>query len=299
MQSVPTTQPAPIVVAGREFAFGARSYILGILNVTPDSFSDGGRFVDAEAAVQAGCELVEQGADLVDVGGESTRPGARAVTVEEELDRVLPVIQGLVARGVQTISIDTRKARVAQAALQAGAGLVNDVSGGRFDPELLDVVAAAQVPCVLMHTRDLPERMQQGEIHYEDVVRDVGRWLSLGVDAAVRRGVDSTRIVLDPGIGFGKTVEHNLALTRGLGALRALGHAVLYGSSRKSFLGVLLGGAATVDRLEGTLASVAIAVQHGADILRVHDVASVRRLLAVVDPLVRGLTATAIPANRA
>ncbi|MBN2360063.1 MAG: dihydropteroate synthase [Deltaproteobacteria bacterium] len=261
---------------------------MGVLNVTPDSFSDGGRFDGPQAAIAAGLEMLEQGADIVDVGGESTRPGAPAVAVEQEIARVRPVIEGLRAAGATAISIDTRKAPVARAALDAGAGMVNDVSGGGYDPGLLEVVAAARVPYVVMHTRDIPERMQQGDIVYREVVADVRDWLAHAIERATGAGIARGRIVVDPGIGFGKTVDHNLALTRGLGELRSLGQAVMYGPSRKSFIGHLLGGAPPGDRLEGSLAAVVLGVVYGADLVRVHDVAAVRRALAVADAACRG-----------
>jgi len=286
------TTPAdpPDLVLGRQrLRFGARTYLMGILNVTPDSFSDGGRFEDAASAIAAGRQLLAQGADIIDVGGESTRPGAAAVPVEVEIARVQPVIAGLRAAGVSAISIDTRKAAVARAALAAGASMVNDVSGGGYDPDLLAVVAAAGVPLVVMHSRDIPERMQQGDIHYRDVVAEVRDWLAQAIARAVAAGVDPAQIVVDPGIGFGKTVAHNVALTRGLGELRALGHAVLYGPSRKSFLGHLLGGAPPGDRLAGSLAAAVLGVVYGADLVRVHDVAEVRRALAVADAACRGV----------
>jgi len=279
--------PAPIAVGDVNLVFGARTYIMGVLNVTPDSFSDGGRFADVAAAIDAGVALRAAGADIVDVGGESTRPGAAAVSAEAELARVCPVVEGLRAAGVEAISIDTRKAAVAEAALTAGATMVNDVSGGLFDPALLEVTAGARAPYVAMHSRDIPERMQRGKISYQDVVQDVRAWLVEAVARAVDAGVARQRIVLDPGIGFGKTVAHNLALTRGLGALRDLGHAVLYGPSRKSFLGALLGDAPPDQRLEATLAAVSLGIVFGADIVRVHDVAQARRAVVVADAMCR------------
>lgn len=280
-------QPPDLVIGDRTLHFGERTYLMGVLNVTPDSFSDGGRFADPAAAINAGRDLRAQGADIVDVGGESTRPGAAPVSVATEIARVQPVIAGLRAAGVGAISIDTRKAAVARAALAAGANMVNDVSGGYYEPELLAVVAAAGVPYVVMHTRDIPELMQQGDISYRDVVAEVSDWLAQAVARAIAAGVDRNRIVVDPGIGFGKTVAHNLALTRGLSTLRGLGHAVLYGPSRKSFIGRLLDDAPPAQRLEGTLAAVVLGVAHGADLVRVHDVDAVRRALAVADAVCR------------
>ena len=262
--------------------FASRCYVMGILNVTPDSFSDGGRYASTEAAVQAALKMRVQGADIIDIGGESTRPGAPVVDIDEELQRVVPVIKALHKAGLNAISIDTRKAAVADAALHAGANMVNDVSGGRYDPAMYDLVAARACPYVIMHSRDIPERMQQGQIVYADVVSDVADWLLHSRKMAIARGIKAEQIIFDPGIGFGKTLEHNLALTRGLGELRALGQAILYGPSRKSFIGQLLNNAQPEQRLEGTLASLAIALQAGADIVRVHDVAETSRFLTVL-----------------
>jgi dihydropteroate synthase len=263
--------------------------LMGILNVTPDSFSDGGLYLDAQAAVAHGLELVAQGADILDVGGESTRPGAEPVGESEELRRVLPVIEGL-ARGTATqISIDTTKAAVARAALAAGASLVNDVSALRADPEMAQVVAASGAQCCLMHMLGEPRTMQRGGgPQYEDVVDDVKAFLEERLAFAVREGVAEERVLLDPGIGFGKTLAHNLELLRRLDELGALGRPLVVGTSRKSFLGRIIadveGSEEPVEvaqRLPGTLASSVMAYERGATVLRVHDVAPVRAALAV------------------
>jgi dihydropteroate synthase len=237
--------------------------VMGILNVTPDSFSDGGRFLDPDAAVEHGLRLVREGAAVVDVGGESTRPGAEPVSEDEERRRVVPVIEALVAEGV-ACSIDTRHAAVAEAAIEAGATLLNDVSAS-----LAEVAAAAGVPLVVMHMRGDPLTMQD-DPQYDDVVREVRDFLVEGAERALAAGVPD--VWIDPGIGFGKTVAHNLSLLRHLDVLAATGHPVLVGTSRKGFLGRLTGGAPADDRLEASLATAVWALQAGAGMVRVHDV---------------------------
>ena len=251
---------------------------MGIVNVTPDSFSDGGLFLDADAAVEHGRELAGEGAEVLDVGGESTRPGADPVPLREELDRVLPVISGLA--GTATISIDTTKARVAREALEAGASVVNDVSAFRFDPEMARVVAESGARCCLMHMLGEPRTMQH-DPRYDDVVDVVKAFLEERLRFAVSAGVPEERVWLDPGIGFGKTVEHNLALLRRLDELVAIGRPVVVGTSRKSFLGRLAGGRDEASRLPGTIAANVIALERGASVFRVHDVAQNRDALQV------------------
>jgi dihydropteroate synthase len=275
--------PAPLVLGGRTFAFGTRTHVMGVVNVTPDSFSDGGRYFGTEAAVAHGLRLAEAGADVLDVGGESTRPGSPPVSAEEELARILPVIEGLRARSDVPLSVDTTKAAVAREALKAGAVLINDISGFHFDAELPRVVAEAGAACCLMHIQGTPETMQK-EPHYEDVVDEVLAFLEEGVAKAVAAGVPRERVLVDPGIGFGKTLGHNLFLLRRLGELRVLGLPVLVGTSRKAFLGRLTGGKPADERLAATLGSVALMAAAGdADFVRVHDVAEARDALAVVD----------------
>jgi len=251
-------------------AFGERVWVMGILNVTPDSFSDGGKNFEARAAIGAGLRLAAAGADIIDIGGESTRPGAEPVPQQEELRRVLPVIEGILRRRRIPISIDTMKAGVAEAAVAAGAAMINDVSALRFDPRMGEVAARSGVPLVLMHMRGEPRTMQQGEIVYRDVVAEVAEFLAGAIERAVSCGVSRENIIVDPGIGFGKTVEHNLELIDRLGELRALGRPVLVGPSRKSFIGKIL-DLLPGERLWGTAAAVAAAVLRGADIVRVHD----------------------------
>ncbi len=253
---------------------------MGILNVTPDSFSDGGRYLDAAAAIEHGLALAQQGAAIIDVGGESTRPGAAAVDVREELRRVIPVVEGLVGAGVDaTISIDTSKLEVARAALDAGATFVNDVTAFRAVPELAALVAARGVECCVMHMQGEPRTMQDAP-RYGDVVGDVREFLRERVAFARQAGVAPERIVVDPGFGFGKTVEHNLELLARLDELAVLGQPIAIGTSRKSFLGVLT-GRGEHDRLAATIATNVIGLLHGASVFRVHDVAPVRDALAV------------------
>jgi dihydropteroate synthase len=285
---------------------------MGIVNVTPDSFSDGGLFLDEQAAVNHGIELVEQGADILDIGGESTRPGAEPVSAEEELRRVVPVVQGLVdvlgsaqsRRGAskssalagRQISIDTSKAAVAKAALAAGASFVNDVSALRADREMAGVVADSGVECCLMHMLGEPRTMQrEGGPRYGDVVDDVKAFLEERLSFAVGEGISEDRVLLDPGIGFGKTVAHNLELLRRLDELVALGPPIVIGTSRKSFLGRIPNDlptasepAGTTERLPGTIATNVMALERGASVFRVHDVAPLVAALAVASATLSG-----------
>ena len=261
-----------------------RTAVMGILNVTPDSFSDGGRYRDVESAVASGVEMAQQGASIVDVGGESTRPGAAAVSAGEELDRVLPVIRGLRQRTPVPISIDTYKAAVARGALEAGADIVNDISALRFDPAMAGLVAREDVPVVLMHMQGRPRTMQLAP-RYDDVVREVTAFLRERVAHAVSSGIALDRIVVDPGVGFGKDLDHNLALLRHLRELAALGRPVLVGLSRKSFLGRLEEPPGPAGRLEGSLAAATAAVLAGAHMVRVHDVPETCRAVRVADAI--------------
>jgi dihydropteroate synthase len=266
--------------------------LMGVVNVTPDSFSDGGEFLDADAAIAHGRLLVEQGAEIVDIGGESTRPGAQPVALEQELQRVLPVVEGLVAamRSMPVraqISIDTSKAAVARAALAAGASLVNDVSAFRADPEMAAVVADSGAECCLMHMLGEPRTMQE-DPRYDDVVDEVRAFLAERLAFAVDAGIERDRIMLDPGIGFGKTEQHNLELLRRLPEIVSIGAPVVIGTSRKAFIGRILARKAGLQepvpadgRLAGTLATNVLAYERGASVFRVHDVAPVRDALAV------------------
>jgi dihydropteroate synthase len=259
--------------------------IMGVVNVTPDSFSDGGRYLDPHAAVEHGRRLVDEGAQMLDVGGESTRPGADAVPLEEELRRVLPVIDGLVASGA-AISIDTSKAAVAAAALDAGASYVNDVTAFRGDPALAGLVAGRGVDCCLMHMLGTPRTMQD-DPRYDDVVSDVKAFLEARLEFAISEGVPEARVMLDPGIGFGKTVEHNLALLARLDEIVALGRPVVVGVSRKSFLGRITGREAD-DRAVATAAANVLALERGASVFRVHDVPETFDALAVAAATLAG-----------
>jgi dihydropteroate synthase len=252
---------------------------MGVVNVTPDSFSDGGLFLEAPAAVEHGLALAEEGAAILDVGGESTRPGAAPVSEEEELGRVLPVVGELAAAG-HRVSIDTSKLAVARAALDAGASIVNDVSAFRFDAGLAGLVAEREAHCCLMHMLGEPRTMQE-DPRYDDVVSEVKAFLEERLAFAVAEGVAEERVWLDPGIGFGKTVGHNLELLRRLDEIVAVGRPVVIGTSRKSFLGRLAGGKPEGERLPGTIATNVIALERGASIFRVHDVAPVLDALTV------------------
>jgi dihydropteroate synthase len=261
-----------------------RMKIMGVVNVTPDSFSDGGRFLEAGRAVEHGRELVAEGADLLDIGGESTRPGSAGVSAEEELGRVRPVLEGLSGVGAP-ISIDTSKRAVAEVALEGGAVIVNDVTALRSDPELGELCAERDCGVVLMHMLGTPRTMQENPT-YDDVVEDVKAFLAERIEFALARGIAEERIWIDPGIGFGKTLEHNLALLHRLGELRALGRPICVGASRKSFIGKITDREAG-ERLGGTVASNVLALANGAEIFRVHDVRAVREALVVAEAVMR------------
>jgi dihydropteroate synthase len=252
--------------------------LMGVVNVTPDSFSDGGLYLDPEAAIAHGRELAAAGAEILDVGGESTRPGAEAVAQDEELRRVIPVIEGLIATEGR-VSVDTSKAAVAAAALEAGAAIVNDVTALRGDPEMAALCGERGATVVLMHMRGEPRTMQD-DPRYDDVVAEVKAFLAERLEAAVAAGIAEDDVWLDPGIGFGKTAAHNMELLRRLGELADLGRPLVIGTSRKSFIGKLDGSAAG-ERLGGTIASSVLAAAEGAAVLRVHDVAEMRQALAV------------------
>jgi dihydropteroate synthase len=274
-QAVASWEAVPELTLGGERRRLERPLVMGIVNVTPDSFSDGGAFADAEAAAAHGRRLREEGADVIDVGGESTRPGAAYVSEEEETARVLPVVEALAADG--PVSVDTRKAAVARECARAGAAMVNDISAGRDDPAVAAVCAEFGLPYVLMHMQGTPADMQQ-DPHYDDVVREVRDFLAARAAWAVEQGVAD--VIIDPGIGFGKTLEHNLALLNNIPALADLGYPVMVGHSRKAFIGKLT-GAAVDDRLAGSLAAALVAARRGAHVLRVHDVAETVQALAV------------------
>lgn len=289
---------ASLTIGDRTLVWGSRTYVMGVLNITPDSFSGDGILARGSAPLQVALEqarsFVDAGADILDVGGESTRPGSQPVDAEQEMERVLPVIRALAAEFDVLISVDTYRAQVAEAALQAGAAMVNDVWGLRADPQLAAVVASHQAPVILMHNRsswahaEVRERLggRYVGMQYDDLLGDVCRELLESVALAHAAGIPDERIILDPGIGFGKTVEQNLELIDRLGEIRALGYPVLLGPSRKSFIGYTL-DLPPEQRLEGTAAAVAIGIDRGADIVRVHDVREMVRVARMTDALVR------------
>lgn len=260
-----------------------RTLLMGILNITPDSFSDGGIYFEKEKAIARGIKMTEEGADIIDIGGESTRPGSKLLDTDEELRRVIPVIEALSKEIDIPISIDTYKSEVARSAIQAGAEIINDISGLRLDPTLASVAAREGVPIVLMHIRGTPETMQK-DVRYESLFSEIIQCLNESINRAESAGIDPEQIVIDPGIGFGKTLDDNLLIIKNLSEFRILGKPILVGTSRKSFLGKIL-DAETGERLEGTLASIAISVLNGAHIIRSHDVGQARKAIAVSDAI--------------
>lgn len=253
---------------------------MGVLNVTPDSFSDGGLYLDPGAAVKHALEMIEEGADLIDIGAESSRPGAEPVSEAEELRRLIPVVQEVCRQVLVPVSVDTTKAAVARAAIEAGAVIVNDISACQADPSMVNVVAETGAGLVLMHMQGTPRTMQQAP-RYGAVVEDVREFLRARMQAAAAAGIAAEQILLDPGIGFGKNLEHNLTLLAGLDAFQSLGRPILVGVSRKAFIGEVL-GRRTDDRLMGTAAAVAAAVLRGARVIRVHDVKAMRDVVRMV-----------------
>ena len=276
------------VAAGNTPGAGTRSWspgpvVVGILNVTPDSFSDGGNFLDPEAAAKHAAFMLDEGAGIVDIGGESTRPGSDPVSQEEEVRRVVPVIERVLAeRPEAVISVDTYRSTTAAAALEAGALVVNDVSALRGDPRMAPVVADAQCPVILMHMQGEPKTMQR-EPRYEDVVSEVRDFLGSSADRAIAAGVRPENVIVDPGIGFGKTLDHNLALLRNLEAVVGLGFPVLVGASRKRFIGSITGVEEAAERVFGTVATTVISYEKGAALFRVHEVRANREALAVAE----------------
>lgn len=266
--------------------FSKRAYVMGVLNVTPDSFSDGGEFFDKRSAVARAVEMAEAGADIIDIGGESTRPGAHDISVSEELDRVIPVISEIAKKVGIPISIDTRKSRVAEEAIKVGASIINDVSGLSSDEYLGVVAAKNSVPLILMHMKGSPSKMQEAA-SYKDVVREVISSLEGSIGRAIRCGMKREDLIIDPGIGLPKTVEHNLAIINRLAELGELGRPIMVGLSRKSFIGRVLDAEDPRDRLVGTIASCAIAVYNGANIIRVHDVAEAVEVRRIADSIIR------------
>lgn len=275
-----------IQLRGRPFELGRRTLVMGILNVTPDSFSDGGRFADYDRAVAHAFELISRGADILDIGGESTRPGSEAVPLEIELERVIPVIRSVREKSEVLVSIDTTKSEVAKEALSAGADIINDVSALRFDPEMARVAAQTKVPLVLMHMLGVPRTMQKNPVYYS-VISEIIAFFEERMRFAVETGVERSQIILDPGIGFGKTVEHNLAIIRNLEAFACLGRPLLLGASRKRFIGRIL-SRDEGERELGTAVVSAFGVAGGAHIIRVHDVAFQREAIRMAEALRNG-----------
>ncbi len=265
------------------FTLGKKTILMGVLNVTPDSFSDGGLFFDKEKAISHGLRMAEEGADIIDIGGESTRPGSKPLELEEELRRVIPVIESIAKEVDVPISIDTYKSAVAQRAIGAGAEIINDISGLHFDPGLAQVAAKEDLPLVLMHIRGIPETMQKN-VHYDSLLSEILQSLKDSIQRAESAGLDPGQIIVDPGIGFGKTLEDNLLIIKNLFEFRILGKPILLGTSRKTFIGKILNAQVT-DRLEGTLSSIAIGVLNGAHIIRSHDVLQAKKVIAVADAI--------------
>ncbi len=283
-----TRKPYSWNCRNRVITLGERSLVMGILNTTPDSFSDGGVYFDPAAAVAHALEMEAQGADMIDIGGESTRPGADPVSAEEEIRRTIPVIEGIRTQSNIALSIDTMKAEVAAAAMAAGADIINDVSGFEADPQMVRVAAETQAGVVLMHMKGTPRTMQNAPV-YADVVKEVGAYLVARATWAEQQGVARERIVLDPGLGlFGKTLEHNLELLRGLPKLAEHGYPLLIGASRKRFIGEITGRTQPTERVAGSLGAAAWAIAHGAHILRVHDVIDTCDLCRILDTLASG-----------
>ncbi|HEY2615023.1 MAG TPA: dihydropteroate synthase [Chthoniobacterales bacterium] len=276
-------------ISGRAIDLSRHAMIMGVLNLTPDSFSDGGEFFTAEKAIARGKQMAAEGAQIIDVGGESTRPGADAVSAEEELNRVLPVIAKLRESVSAFISIDTMKAEVARAALDAGAAIVNDISGGRSDPKMMKLVAGKNAAFIIMHMQGTPRTMQKNP-HYDDVVADVLNFFRQQYALALECGIDSMAIAFDPGIGFGKTVEHNLALVANLPRLRIDDRPIVIGMSRKSSLGKMIGSEVMSDRLAPTIAFTAMLRERGAQVLRVHDVKENVAALRVTEKILETAT---------
>ena len=266
--------------------FTQKTYVMGILNVTPDSFSDGGQFLDGSSAMERALRMEAEGADIIDIGGESTRPGSEPVSLEEELRRTIPVIEAISGRLRIPVSIDTYKSEVARRAIEAGAAMVNDISGLRFDPEMADTLSQYDVALVLMHIKGTPRNMQKSPV-YTNLFSEITDYLKESINMATERGISKERIVIDPGIGFGKTPEHNLKIINNLDRLSPLSRPVLVGASRKSFIGRILNNAPASERLEGTAAAVAISVIKGANIVRVHDVREISRVVKVADAIRR------------
>lgn len=269
----------------REINLGNKTLIMGILNVTPDSFSDGGLFYSQQKAIEHGLQMAAEGADIIDIGGESTRPGAKSVPASVELKRVLPIIDGLVKTTKIPISIDTKKAQVARRAIDAGAEIINDISALNSDKEMAKTVKETRAAAILMHMRGKPKNMQKGNLIYADLMGEIMAYLKKSSEKAIKAGVKKDALIIDPGIGFGKTPEDNYRIIRNLSELKGLGMPVMIGTSRKSFIGKVTGGEPR-ERIEGTAATVTAAIINGCNIVRVHDVAAMKKVAAVADAII-------------
>lgn len=268
----------------REIVLDRQTKVMGILNVTPDSFSDGGFFYAQEKAIERGLQMAEEGADMIDIGGESTRPGSRSVPVNVELKRVIPVINGLVKKIKIPISIDTRKARVAEQAMEAGAEIINDISALNGDSNMADTVRKKRAALVLMHMKGQPGNMQKGNLEYDNLMGEIADYLKKSAQKAIKAGVKKEAIVVDPGIGFGKTMQDNYRILKNLSELKSLGMPIMIGTSRKSFIGKIT-GEEPQERIEGTAATVTAAIMSGCHIIRVHDVTAMKKVAAVTDAM--------------
>jgi dihydropteroate synthase len=269
---------------GINFDFSKKTYIMGVLNVTPDSFSDGGLYFDRYKAVEQGLRLVQDGADIIDIGGESSRPGSNPVSTYEEIRRTIPVINALSRKVSVPISIDTCKSEVARQALDAGASMVNDISGLRFDPDMAAVISQYNVPVMIMHIKGTPKNMQINPV-YDALIPEIMDYLRESINICREHGIPDDRIIIDPGIGFGKTFDHNLEIINNLKEFSLLGKPIAIGVSRKAFIGKILGDAPASERLEGTASAVAISVYNGANIVRVHDVAEISKVVKIADAI--------------
>lgn len=270
-------------IKGRDFLLGQRTWITGILNVTPDSFSDGGLYLDKNKAVKRGLELAEEGADIIDIGGESTRPGSNSISTVEELKRIIPVLSDLREKTDALISVDTTKSEVARAALDHGADIINDISALRFDPQMTPFAVNRDVPVVLMHMKGTPKTMQANP-SYEDLLAEVKSFFKERLETAKTLGIKREKIIIDPGIGFGKRHNDNLLLIKNLQALEEFERPIMIGISRKSFIGKIL-NLPVLERIEGTIASAVLSIIHGAHILRVHDVTPIKRAVLVAEAI--------------
>lgn len=269
----------------RKIVLGKKTMVMGILNVTPDSFSDSGLFYSSQTAIAHGLRMADEGADIIDIGGESTRPGSRSVPVNVELKRVLPVIEGLAGKIRIPISVDTKKAQVARLAVRSGAEIINDITALNGDRNMIKTVRETRAAAILMHMRGKPRNMQKGNLAYDDVMGEITDYLKASSEKAMNAGVEKNCIVVDPGIGFGKTPEDNYKIIKNLSGLKMLGMPVMIGTSRKSFIGKITGGEPD-ERMEGTAATVAAAIMNGCQIIRVHDVAAMKKVAAVTDAVI-------------